>query len=261
VSDLDDLQAWMQGCILAPDRGQLPSIRERILPSATLGPEARFAIYQRGYIARLLQCMEGQFKALRHTLGSDLFADFAAEYLRACPSRSPTLSDLGARFADHLQTTRPDAEGEREAWVDFMIELARFEWALYLEFDAAGHEGTSLATAAAPDDSLRPQPSLGVHRYDFPVDAYYHEVAAGADPPVPAAGEVHLAMLRREFRIGTFRLTVPQRDFLARMLEGKCVAAALAETAAAHNVNAAEASEAWGRWRGKWLEQGFFVGD
>jgi len=261
--DLHALEAWMQGCILRPDRAmQAESIRAHLVASPTLSPAARLAIYQRGYVARLLQCLEGQFKALCHTLGKELFADFVAEYLRAHPSRSSTLSDLGARFPDYLEETRPDAglpPAEREAWADFMVDLARYEWALYLAFDMEGHEGSPLADPATPDAALRPQLSLRLSRHAFPVDAYHHGVRSGLSPEMPAPLDTRLCVLRKDFRIGIFRLTAPQHDFLARARAGQDIETALRETAAEHGVTAGEAAEAWGRWRGRWIEQGFFV--
>lgn len=261
--DLRGIQSFVQGCLLAPDRAaQTEGIRARILPSASLSPEAQLAVYQRGYLARLVQCMEGQFKALRHTLGPALFADFAADYLRSCPSRSPTLSELGAGFPAWLEATRPDeGEGAREPWVDFLIELARYEWTLYVKFDAEGHEGRALATAEAPDERLRPQPSLGRHRFEFPVDAYHRGVAAERAPEVPGPETVRLAILRRDFRIGVFRLTAPQWDLLGALLDGAPAPDALARTARAHGVTEAEAQAAWRRWRPKWIADGFFVAD
>ncbi len=261
---LSALQRWMQGAILDPGQAaHAETIRARIAPSPSLAPEARLAIYQRGYVARLVQCMEGQFKSLRHTLGQALFADFVTEYLRAHPSRSATLSELGARFPRFLEETRPDADlppGERERWVDFMIDLGRYEWALYVTLDAEGCEGTPLADASTPDANLRLQPSVSLHRYAFPVDAYHHGVAAGHDPDVPEPGDVRVAILRRDFRIGIFRLGAPQYDCLLKVQAGLSIGAALREAADAHGAGADEAAEAWSRWRGRWIEQGFFVG-
>lgn len=259
------LQRWMQDCILHPDpQAQARAIGERLTPSPTLTPPQRLAIYQRGYLARLRECMAGQFKALRHALGERLFGDFVEEYLRVYASRSPTLSDLGDRFTRFLAETRPDAAEppeRREAWADFMIELARYEWDIFQKFDAAGHEdGTvPLATPATADDRLRCQPSLSVHRYGFPVDAYYHGVATEADPEIPAPGVTHVAILRKEFRVGMFRLAPPQHDCLTKMITGAPLPAALAETACEQNVSAEESAAAWSRWRPRWIEQGFFV--
>jgi hypothetical protein len=60
------------------------------LPRLTrLSAAQRLAIYQRGYFARLLQCLEGQYKALCHALGKELFDDFSKEYLRKYPIFKP----------------------------------------------------------------------------------------------------------------------------------------------------------------------------
>lgn len=257
------LQLFLQGCILHPDPlAQADAIRDRIAPSPTFTPHQRLLIHQRGYVARLLQCMEGQFKALRHTLGKELFADFVAEYLRVHPSRSRTLSDLGARFPLFLEQTRPDAELEpsaREAWIDFMIDLARYEWAIYSKWDVEGNEGNPPASLSTPDGALRLLPCLSLHHYGFPVDAYYHAVAEGRNPDIPGPDDLWLAILRKDFRIRSFRLTVPQYDFLLRMQEVHDIASALEQTATQHGVSSDVAAEAFGRWRTRWVEQGFFV--
>ncbi|WP_437592864.1 HvfC/BufC family peptide modification chaperone [Sorangium sp. So ce1000] len=253
----------MQDRILHPDPlAQADAVRGRIAPPPTPGPQERLLIYQRGYVARLLQCMEGQFKALCHTLGKQLFADFVAEYLKVHPSRSRTLADLGARFPLFLEQTRPDAElepSEREAWIDFMIDLARHEWAIYAMWDVEGNEGKPSASIFTPDRALRLLPCLSLHHYSFPVDTYYQAVAEGKSPNVPGPDDLRLAILRKDFRIGTFRLTVPQYDFLLRMKDVHDIASALDQTAAQHGASRDVAVEAFGRWRTRWIEQGFFV--
>ena len=157
------LQQWLQGCILQPDpKAQARAVEEHIAPSPTLTPQQRLAIYQRGYLARLRECMAGQFKALHHALGEALFADFVEEYLRVYASRSPTLSDLGDRFTRFLQETRPDATEppeRRELWADFMVELARYEWDVYQKFDAPGHEGSRGHARRSPAAPAKPEPA------------------------------------------------------------------------------------------------------
>lgn len=257
------LQQWMQDCILHPDpRAQAEAVAARIAPSPTLTAAERLAIYQRGYLARLRECMAGQFRTLRHALGEQLFGDFVAEYLRTYSSRSPTLSDLGDRFARFLEETRPDAAEppeRREEWPDFMIELARYEWDIFLKFDAPGHEGTPLADESVPDDQLQLQPSLSLHRYRFPVDVYYHGVSSREDPAIPTRGVAHLAILRKEFQVGMFRLAPPQYACLQKVQDGAALPAALAATALEEKVTPEMAAEAWARWRPHWISQGFFV--
>jgi len=259
-ASLSQLQSWMQEALVWSGRRTGADIIEReVLPSATLTAQQRLAIYQRGYYEWLLECLEGQFKALRHALGPALFRDFGVEYLRACPSGSPTLSELGARFSVWLAEHRPDREAEeKEEWIDFMVDLARYEWAVYLFFDKPGHEPRALAAADTPDGELVPQTSLELHRYAFPVAGYYHGVAAGEDPPIPGREECHLAIVRVDFRIGIFRLTAPQHELLASLLAGTMLPEALERLARSRGIGVEGVINAWQKWKPAWCQAGFF---
>ncbi|MDZ4703816.1 MAG: DNA-binding domain-containing protein [Saprospiraceae bacterium] len=258
---LAEIQAWMQQALMFP--GQTDSQEGTVMhiaPSQSLSAAQRLAIYQRGYFARLLQCLEGQYKALCHALGKELFDDFAKEYLRQSPSTNPTLALLGARFPDFLRETRPDQEAsEKEPWVEFMIALAQFEWDLYSMFDAPGHEGKAYAGALDLEENLRLQPCFSIHKYDFPVSIYYNAVARGRDPDVPVPREHFVSIVRKDFRTAIFDLLPPQYTFLQEMMAGKIVKEALASTALAYHKSEKEAQEAWAEWKKAWLEAGFFI--
>jgi len=258
---LPDLQTWLQQAVVGGGHSiGVAEINEQILPSATLTAAQCLAIYQRGYYARLLQCLEGQFRALRHALGDDLFRDFGVEYLRTYPSQSPTLSDLGARFSRWLSEHRPDLHApEKEPWIDFMIDLARYEWAVYLFFDKPGHEGRPLATAQTPDAELVVQSTLELHRFAFPVAAYYHAVAAGESaPPIPAPQDSHLVIVRKHYQIGILQLTEPQHHFLSLMAQEVSVSDAIRALATDHGLTESDVRAAWARWKGSWCESGLF---
>ena len=138
---LSSLQKWMQQVIIGPSDAEqrfpqafLPkdwqglNLDMIIKPSSKLSSQQHLSIYQFSYIARLRACMASQFKALEYALGEKLFEGFADEYLKTYPSKSYTLMDLGAQFADFLEETRPDKDQEeREDWPDFMIELKSME--------------------------------------------------------------------------------------------------------------------------------------
>lgn len=266
MKDLPDvhlagLQTWMQAALMLS--GPLPTredIDRLIAPSPTLSARQRLAIYQQGYYTRLVQCMESQFKALYHTLGKDLFDDFCREYLKQYPSQSPTLSALGARFSHFLNDTRPDKDAEeKEVWVDFMIDLARFEWDLYLVFDAEGQEGKPYADDLSPDESLGLQPCFYLREYRFPVSPYYHAVAQGNDPEIPDAGQDWVAFVRKNFRIGIFSLSAPQFTFLQEMNQGRTVAEAIHQTGRFYQAPLPEIQSAWAMWKATWLDAGFFI--
>lgn len=258
---LAEIQTWMQQALMFPGQADLQEETVmHIAPSRTLSASQRLAIYQRGYVARLLQCLEGQFKALCHALGKELFDDFGIAYLRQYPSTSPTLALLGARFPDFLRETRPDQEAdEKEPWIEFMIDLAQFEWDLYSMFDAPGHEGKAYAAASEAEENLRIQPCFSIHQYDFPVNVYYSAVAGGRDPDIPSSREHFIAIVRKDFRTAVFDLLPPQYTFLQKMTAGSTVQEALNSTATIYNKPEKEAREAWVDWKKAWMEAGFFI--
>lgn len=257
---LSEIQSWMQQALVhSGATTERQDILTHIAPSPTLSAPERLAIYQRGYYARLIQCLEGQYKALCHALGKDLFDDFAREYLKLFPSQQPTLAILGQHFPDFLRQTRPDKDAdEKETWIDFMIELAQLEWDLYTIFDAPGHEGRPYADATYADDSLALQPCFFLNAYDYPVGEYYSALARGEDPDVPEAQESYVAIVRKNFRTSIFTLLPPQYYFLKNLQEGKTLKEALAATALQFNTSIETATNAWSHWRPNWLEAGFF---
>ncbi|SMC27872.1 hypothetical protein SAMN02745857_03005 [Andreprevotia lacus DSM 23236] len=215
---LTELQHFMQQVLMSSDnRGREAQIARHIAPGPRLPAAEHLAIYQRAYLARLLQCMQGQFKALNHALGPALFRDFAADYLREQPSSSPTLAHLGAGFADYLRRNRPDADAP-EDWIDFMIELADFEWSLYTLFDAPGAEGSGYASVDdLANPALRLQPALLLRQYRFPVNHYYQQVADEQDPDHPDPAPVCVALVRSHYRSGIFSLRPLQYELLQRI--------------------------------------------
>jgi hypothetical protein len=257
---LVNVQSWMQEALVSgsADGGE-SEINRHILPSTNLTAAQRLAIYQRGYYARLIACLEGQFRALKHALGEQLFRDFAKEYLLRHPSHSPTLAHLGNRFSEFLEETRPDKDAaEKEEWIDFMVELARFEWDLYTVFDLPGDEGRDPVEPDLPDHLLELQPCLFLHTYAFPVNKYYTAVAYNQNPDIPSAGCVRVALVRTHFTTRVFPLLEPQYVFLLAMKQGLNCAEALQQTANAFDVTLENAQAAWQQWRRNWITAGFF---
>ena len=79
------------------------------------------------------------FDGFCHALGDELFNDFVAEYAREAPPESYTLYDLGRRFTDYLEVNRPDRDEElRESWIDFIVDLARFERSVFCDVRLPG---------------------------------------------------------------------------------------------------------------------------
>jgi hypothetical protein len=260
---LDSLQRWMIEALIAPDGVDADTIAATLLPGPKLSASACLAIYQRSYILRLRKCLEEQFPASYHALGAALFADFADEYLRACPSDSYTLHELGRRFPEWLEDNRPDRDQppeQRESWIDFMVDLASYERDLYRLFDAQGHEGRPWPDVSADDGALVLQPCLALVAYRYPAAWYYHEVRAGRSPQLPVAMRSYAVILRRDFLTHTYPVTRLHYEFLSLVRRTRDLPASVEAIApeAGYSVDVV-----WRSWRHEvrrpWIEAGFFV--
>lgn len=270
-TSLAGVQQFMQAALMQPGNAlQLAQqVQDHIAPGTRLNAGQHLAIYQRAYYARLLQCLQGQYKALFQALGLALFNDFAYQYLQQNPSRSATLALLGQDFAGYLQRTRPDADSaEKESWIDFMVDLASFEWTLYTLFDAPGSEAQGYANE--PDElqhpQLRLQTCLRLCRYRYPVSSYYQQVSAMHDsadtePPLPPQQASWLALVRSDYKIGIFTL-LPAQYHLLKQLEqagpGFLIGDALQNTAQAFGKSLDVVERGWANWRLAWGAAGFF---
>lgn len=262
---LDQLQRWMHDALVFPAQVAGGRVETLLRSSPGLSGAAGLAIYQRGYFLRIAACMREQFPALCHALGEALFDDFVADYISVHPPESYTLYDLGRRFPAFLDDSRPDrdrAPEERERWIDFMIDLARFERQVFTLFDAPGHEGQRFADESTPDEALRLQPCLALGAYRFPVAAYYHAVRQNQAPARPEAAAHFVAMVRTDYVTRTVPINAAEHCFLTAMADGGTVDAAI-EAVARHLAIPAEAVRTtWAAPQGartRWISWGFFI--
>lgn len=262
---LAEVQAWMQAAIFTPALTAKDSAPCHMKPSARLSPQQRLAIYQRSFIERLRLCMGEQFPALKYAIGADLFDDLACQYIRDCPPESYTLYDLGGRFPDYLSDTRPDKDlpdGEKESWIDFMIDLVKFERQIFHMFDAPEPEGQVMATPETPDDNLAVRPGLTLGTYQFSVARYYHDVKQGLEPALPPAEASFIALVRKDFITQTLNLSGGQYRCLQFMQGGADLREAFQKLSAETATPQADLRRLWRAPNGpraRWIEAGVFV--
>ena len=282
-AELVRLQRWLQAAIVEPVMVE-PAIVEPAGParavsaervedvvtaSATQSAAERLAIYQRSYLARLLECLRAVFPALRHALGETLFERFATDYLVRHPPASYTLARLAGGFPSYLADTRPDAArpaAERAPWADFLVELATLELVFQEVYDGEGVE----AAVAPPVDELValppgallaarfvPAPSLRLFELGFATHAYLAAVRRGEDPPLPAPRPTPLAVARHRWRVRFHPLFAQQHALLAALDGSRTLGEAMT----------AAALPAWDPidpavlrgWLRCWLEASFFA--
>ncbi|MBP0021051.1 MAG: hypothetical protein J7647_26295 [Cyanobacteria bacterium SBLK] len=146
---------------------------------------------------------------------------------RIDPISSLTGYELGRQFPSYLEKTRPDREetlDRRESWIDFMVDLARFEGQLFTLFDAPGWEGNRLPVGIHP---IAPCPCNPVD-YRFPVAGYYHAVQRQENPQFPPVRRSPVVLVRKDYLTQTFPLAVVQYQFLLALDRGEEIGKAMA---------------------------------
>lgn len=259
-----DIQRWMQHILVQQSASRHPgnlinaTVADIVRPSTRLSADRHLAIYRMSYIARLRECMRNQFAALAYALGNDLFEAFTDQYLDVYPSHSYTLNDLGANFPAFLEETRPDKdEPTRELWPDFMIELAKFEYALSLIFDEHAADDLTLATSYTPDEELRLPPVFHLFQHRFPVCSFYLDFHRQNNPQLPFPADSWCVVTRRQYKLGLFHLKPAQYHFLTLMQQTGSVAAATTLLCQTFNFAPAQVATIWPEWRAYFIESGF----
>ena len=256
---LTQIQNWMQSALIQPN-GQIPALNPENLINKTsrLTAARHLGIYRQSYIARLRDCMKNQFSALAYALGEELFQMFADQYLDAFPSDSYTLNELGRKFPDFLEETRPDREQEeKESWIDFIIELARFEYTLSVIFDADAPE-IRIAAEDTPDEKLKLAPLFQIFYHRYPVCRYYLDVTRKKAPELPFEEDSYCAVTRNNYRLSLLEIKAAQYHFLERLAKGDSISEAKEYFVNIYGFNAQQLGNAWEQWRKSFITAGFF---
>lgn len=257
--DFSQIQKWMQSVLLSPENRAEQSVNF-INDSSRLSAARHLNIYRQSYIARLRECMKNQFSALDYALGEGLFQMFADQYLEAHPSNSYTLNDLGRNFPAFLENTRPDAESDKkETWIDFMIELADFEYSISVIFDEHAEENVRLANDSAPDEKLKLIPVFHLFRHTYPVCRYYLDVVKKNNPELPFEEESFCVVSRHDYRLSLLEINAAQFCFLKKMAETGSMADAKEHTVKEFNFEAERFAKIWKNWRKNFIAASFLM--
>jgi hypothetical protein len=296
--ELNSVQRWFQAVVTHPEGVEAgadsaaaqrlirltPGELEKVITrSRALSAAERLAIYSNAYHARLLDCLGEVYPMLKRTLGDEAFESFAFGYLQDYPSRSYTLNELGLHFARYLQETRPtapeadsgstDSKGEASLsrdWPDFLIDLARLEWAIYEVFDGPGVEGQVLLRfdqlCQIPAERwgevrLRPVPCLQLLALHFPVNDYYtalRKAERNQAVAFPSPGESFVALTRRQFVVRRYNFSRTEFELLRAIQSGQALEHAIQRAATITNSDAQEFASNLKMWFRNWTAEGFF---
>jgi hypothetical protein len=283
---LDELQRWMQAVITHP-AGPAAAISseeaaqqiavgtqqiERVIcRSQALTSFERLDIYYHTYYARLLDCLREEYSVLAFALGAELFDSFAVVYLREHPPQSYTLGQLGARFPEFLEATKPPPPNEaphESDWPEFMIDLARLERVVNEVFDGPGMEGRPVLDAARltaihpehwPTAWLVVAPCIQLLSLRFPVSEYFTAASRKETAPLPAPAATYLAVARRNYRVRRMELTSTQFELLHALSTGASVGEAISRAARTSEAPDDEFANQLHDWFRQWAADGFFI--
>jgi len=216
-----------------------------------LRPRQRLEIYASMYFARILEALREDFPKLLETIGEDGFAALARRYLRAHPSRHPSLRHVGDRLPAFVKQDRI-ATG-----VPWLSELARLERAIVDAFD--GPEAKPLLPAALTRipgshwGRLRftLHPTLRLLQFSHAVDEVWERLDAGKAGGRPAARLTRLRIWRREHVVLRAPMDAREATCLRALARGRdfswvCVRCETADRAA--------------RDLATWLDEGLITG-
>lgn len=207
---LERLQQQMQSHVLGSG-AIAPSMHALISSNDGLSTEGRLAIYFEGYRMRLRQALGEAFDKTHALVGDALFSQLCDGYIADQPSAFRNLRWYGDGFAGHLATALPSHP--------CVAELAQFEWALGLAFDAADAPLLTLDSLATvtPEEwahiGFTLQPALQLLTLEWNVAAIWLALEAGQTPPAPQAETAHWLVWRRQWQ-PHFR-SLPTAEFKA----------------------------------------------
>jgi hypothetical protein len=279
---LENIQQWMQAVITHPE-GVVPGLRSaaareamdvapedlhRIVPpSKSLKSAERLGIYANAYHARLLECLGEEFPALRHAVGEKAFGAFVVGYLERHPSESYTLAELGRRFPQFLEDTRPGDDEPRPNWTDFVIELAKVERTYAEVFDGPGMEQSrgmlpnelaAIPPERWPEARLVPVPCLRLLELTHPVHEYITAVRKRLRPATPAPSPTWLIVMRREYIVRRVAVARDEFELLAALVHGATVGEAIDVAQAQPGVDAEALAQRLHAWFRDWTAAGYF---
>jgi hypothetical protein len=181
VSPLAKMQADFQAYLL--NDVQEGDFIKAIVDDENVGAKKRLSIYHNAYRLRIIEALATAYPQLKALLGDVLFSNIAREYINSYPSSVRNLRWYGSEMCQHLHSAL--------AQHPIAAEMAAFEWALSLAFDAEDVPEVSLQELAEiPLEnwatlSFTFQPAIKIVRTRWNTVSVWQALEAEATPPKP----------------------------------------------------------------------------
>lgn len=128
MKDLSGIQTDFQGYLF---KGII-DIEQSVVGTHLVSAQTRLSVYRDAYQTRLIDALASNFPVLKTYMGDEDFQRIGLEYVDLHPSTSRSIRWYGSQMAAYLTN---NYRGTIES--QLLSELAEFEWAMTLTFDAA----------------------------------------------------------------------------------------------------------------------------
>jgi hypothetical protein len=203
---------------------------EAEVPRGVVGPDGepapkRFSVYRNNVASSLTQALEAAFPTVRKLVGDTFFAAMAGVFLRVHPPTSRMLMLYGAEFPKFLQGFPPVGH------LGYLPDVARLDQAMRESYHAADSRALDeaafqrLMASDLAELRLTLAPSLRLVRSTWPIVSIWLANAEGG--PAPTAGAEDALILRPDFDPRPQILPSGGGAFVAELLAGQCLGAAV----------------------------------
>ncbi len=215
-SPLARLQSDFQAYLIDAEKGE--AFKQSIVNDAKVGVKKRLSIYADAYRLRIIEALANSYPKLKALLGDDLFDVTARSYIDFHPSTYRNMRWVGDKMQIHLIKTLPQHP--------IAAEMAAFEWALSLAFDAEDVPVLQLQDLAtlAPEDwadlQLTFHPSVQLLPLKWNVLLVWQALDVDETPPVPAQINESCLVWRTEMSSHYQSLDKDEEDALKLLATG-----------------------------------------
>ncbi len=268
---LKTIQHWMQSVIEHPgtndeawksDSAQnampFEEAYANILPSKTLSPVERIAIYRKMFFLRMTESMAIDYPAVKNVVGEEEFDRMIAEeYVKKFPSHSYTLNHLGRYFPQFIHES--DLQNKT-----FLFDLARLELSITNNMDAEESPVVQQQEiAAVPMDqwenaTLVPIAALEMLEFDYNVCEYLDAVNEEMTVPEIKNEKIFVVVYRKTYRTYWDILSEQQFFLLNALVSQKTFGESIALLTDRFPDAQKELQQNLFQWFNEWVSSGYF---
>ncbi len=216
MSHLAQLQTDFQAYLYDDVKGA--SFKARIINDKKVGAKKRLGIYYDAYRLRIIEALSCVYPNLKKWLGDDLFNSTARTYIDVYPSTFRNMRWVGDKMPVHLTKTLRQHP--------IAAEMASFEWALGLAFDAEDTPILGLPDLAAippenwADLRFAFQPSIQLLPIKYNVLKVWQALDADEAPPKAVKINMPCIVWRQEWSSFFRSIDTAELSALKQMIAG-----------------------------------------